>query len=382
MKRTGHILALLAAMSAPLAAQQDNAEAVSTEVFGPRAPVDYAFGAFQRGYFLTALELALPRAEQGDAAAQTLIAEIYSKGLGVGQSAERAASWYQLASDNGDRLATFELGMLYQDGVGVTKDRSKAAELFLAAANAGYPPAKYNLALLHVEGIYAEPSLTKAAELMKEAADAELAEAQYDYGSMLLEGAGVFPDEAEGARYIGLAAEQGLAAAQVDYATLLYLGQGIARNVKEAVSWYGKAAQSGNPVAQNRYAKLLAVGEGIAIDLESAAMWRALSRRQGLTDPSLDRLLVSLAPEALARAEERARYWPSLPPGTVAPPSANSVEAVGGPDLPNPLDPENAPSQVVDPNPTEEPSTAPEGSDADAQPDSAEGETDGDQQSP
>jgi hypothetical protein len=47
-------------------------------------------------------------------------------------------------------------------------------------------------------------------------------------------------------------------------------------------------------------------------------MWRALARRQGLTDPQLDKLLVSIAPEALARAEERARYWPDEPPTTVA----------------------------------------------------------------
>src|SRR5690606_23928996 len=98
------------------------AEAISYQIFGPRAPVDEAFGAFQRGYFLTALEMALPRAEQGDAAAQTLIAELYAKGLGVAQIPERAAGWYQLAANNGDLLATFELAMLYQDGIGLPKN--------------------------------------------------------------------------------------------------------------------------------------------------------------------------------------------------------------------------------------------------------------------
>ena len=43
-------------------------------------------------------------------------------------------------------------------------------------------------------------------------------------------------------------------------------------------------------------------------------MWRALAKRQGLNDPELDKLLVSIPPEDLARAEERARIWPaSLP---------------------------------------------------------------------
>ena len=71
-------------------------------------------------------------------------------------------------------------------------------------------------------------------------------------------------------------------------------------------------------MAQNRYAKLLAVGEGVEPDLETAAMWRSLARRQGLTDPQLDKLLVSILPDELARAEERARFWPSDPPTQVA----------------------------------------------------------------
>jgi len=328
-------------------AQANQAENISNSIFGPQEPADYAFGAFQRGYFLTALELALPRAETGDAAAQTLIAEIYAKGLGVAQNDERAAGWYELASKNGDMLATFELGLLYQDGVGVTQDRKKAAELFKTAADKGYAPAKYNLALLHVEGIYADPSLTTAAALMKDAAEAELPEAQYDYGSMLIEGAGVAPDAAEGARYIGLAAEQNLTAAQIDYATLLYLGQGIEKNVEAAANWYLRAAEGGNPVAQNRLAKLLAVGEGTTLDLETAAMWRALARRQGLTDQALDRLLVSIPADALARAEERARFWPSTPPSIETIAEIPTTPQVYGPPLPAPTDMENAPSRVV-----------------------------------
>lgn len=336
--------------TAPSPAQPSEAEDISNAIFGSTELIDYAFGAFQRGYFLTALELALPRAEQGDAAAQTLIAEIYSKGLGVAQNAERAAGWYQLAAKNGDRLATFELGSLYQDGVGVPQDREKAAALFREAADKGYVPAKYNLALLHVEGVYADPSLTTAAALMKEAAEAELPEAQYDYGSMLIEGAGVAPDAAEGARYIGLAAAQDLTAAQIDYATLLYLGQGVPRDLEGAVRWYQRAAEGGNPVAQNRLAKLVAVGEGTALDLETAAMWRALARRQGLTDPALDRLLVSIPADALARAEERARFWPSTPPSIETIAKVPTTPKVFGPPLPAPTDMENAPSRVVMPN--------------------------------
>ncbi|WP_224703496.1 tetratricopeptide repeat protein [Devosia aquimaris] len=324
------------------------AEVISDQIFGPRVPTDDAFGAFQRGYFLTALELALPRAEKGEASAQTLIAELYAKGLGVVQNDQRAAGWYQLASNNGDMLATFELALMYEEGTGVPKNRARAAALFSQAADAGYMPAKYNLALLHIEGIYASPSLTTAASLMKEAADTGLPEAEYDYGTMLIEGAGVIPDPALGAEYILKAAEQNLVAAQIDYATLLYMGEGVAKDIEGAAAWYRRAAEAGNAVAQNRYAKLLAVGEGVALDLQEAAMWRALARRQGINDTTLDSLLISIPPEDLAAAEERARFWPSAPPTTETAETileipTTSVPASTGDTLPTPTEVQEAP---------------------------------------
>ena len=39
------------------------------------------FGAFQRGQYLKAMELALPRAQLGDPAAQTLLAELFASGF-------------------------------------------------------------------------------------------------------------------------------------------------------------------------------------------------------------------------------------------------------------------------------------------------------------
>lgn len=322
----------IAPQSAPSAIEQ--ALDISDAVLGPRATVDPAYGAFQRGFYLTALSLALPRAENADPAAQTLIAEIYAKGLGVPMNQNSAASWYALAAKNGDPIATFELGLMYQEGRGVPKSREKAAQLFQQAADMGNVPAKYNLGLLHIEGKFAAPDTVKAADLIRQAADAGLVEAMYDYGGLLIEGAGVAPDARLGAERIGEAAKLGMVAAQVDYATLLYLGSGIDKDQAEAVKWYARAATAGNAVAQNRYAKLLAVGEGVDLDLESAAMWRSLARRQGLTDPTLDRLLVSILPAELAKAEERARFWPAEPPTTVA--ATDTVPALLPPDTATP----------------------------------------------
>ena len=101
------------------------------------------------------------------------------------------------------------------------------------------------------------------------------------------------------------------------------------RDLPGAVRWYQQAAAAGNPVAENRFAKLLAVGEGVGLDLQQAAMWRALARRQGLNDPVLDKLLVSIPAADLAAAEELARFWPSLPPSGSTASAAASADTAG-----------------------------------------------------
>src|SRR5690606_23571555 len=72
--------------------------AVDPDRFGAQPP-DAAFGAFQRGLYITAYNLALVRAQNGDPAAQTLVAEILSRGLGRKRDEAAAAQWYQRASE-------------------------------------------------------------------------------------------------------------------------------------------------------------------------------------------------------------------------------------------------------------------------------------------
>src|SRR5690606_34097993 len=89
--------------AAPAAAQQPDGGRVTSPApeaidpgrfFGTR-PADVAYGAYQRGYYLTAVRLATPLALEGDPAAQTLIAEIYSRGLGVKPDLATAVEWYE-----------------------------------------------------------------------------------------------------------------------------------------------------------------------------------------------------------------------------------------------------------------------------------------------
>ena len=156
---------------------------------------------------------------------------------------------------------------------------------------------------------------------------------------------GVYFYTPEGKRYYDLIA--GVSVSNVGHAN-----PEVVKAVQEQAAKYMHVMVYGELVEtpQVRYAKLLAVGEGVALNLEDAAMWRALSRRQGLSDPSLDRLLVSIPPDALERAEERARFWPSVPPQLAAAPDGAGADlpAPGEKPLPAPTDAAQAPATTED----------------------------------
>lgn len=85
------------------------------------------------------------------------------------------------------------------------------------------------------------------------------------------------------------------------------------QDFKTAFLWYERAAQQGNPVAQARLARFYAAGEGTKKNIVEAAKWRALARRQGLKDETLDNLLAGADKEKIAQGEEWAKVWPAAP---------------------------------------------------------------------
>ena len=119
----------------------------------PGREVDLAYGAMQRGLYLTAFKIATQRVEQrGDAKAMTLLGELYANGFGVQHDDDKAAHWYRLAIERGDREAMFALAMMRFVGRAGGVDREEAAKLLAAATRLDHPLAAYNLGLLYLEG--------------------------------------------------------------------------------------------------------------------------------------------------------------------------------------------------------------------------------------
>lgn len=89
---------------------------------------------FDRSDYGTALQNLLADARSGDATAQTYVAEIYEKGLGLpGPDYAEAASWYRKAADQGYSPAQTSLGSLYERGLGVQKDKAEALDWYRKA---------------------------------------------------------------------------------------------------------------------------------------------------------------------------------------------------------------------------------------------------------
>lgn len=289
---------------------RDNGSSPSAEEINPsrfgKVP-DAAYGAFQRGYYLTALNLAKPRAENGDGAAQTLIAEIYARGLGVARDEKEAAKWYAKAAEQGIPEAQFQYALLLIDGRYVEKDEEKAYELMKAAADRGNHLAEFNFAQMVMNREFGFESTKKAVAYYERAAEAGLADAQYAMSQVYANGIGGKPaDEAEARRWLELAARQNFDTAQLDLGTWLVEGRGGKADPEAGFGWLKQAAEGGNVAAQNRLAKLYRSGVGTEADPVAAAAWYVLARRAGLVDPSMEDFLQGLTEDQRKKAIEEA----------------------------------------------------------------------------
>ena len=284
-------------------AKSDTDTAFSTS----KKSADLAFGAYQRGYYLTALNLALPRAESGDPSAQTLIAEIYWNGLGVARDRKKAVEWYEFAAKAGSREAQFTLANLLLRGEIVKQDKVAGEDYMRKAAKAGHGRAQFNVAQIITARRPTWASFKKALPFYQAAADAGVPDAQYALANIYAEAQGVqFNDDIKARGWLEKAAKGGLDSAQIEYGIWLANGRGGKKDLIAARFWLTKAAAQGNVIAQNRLARIYAFGVGVEKDPIRAGGWHVLARRAGFSDSEMDRVFQSLSDIDKKRALEAA----------------------------------------------------------------------------
>lgn len=267
---------------------------------------DLAYGAYQTGHYRRALQEALKRIEtdSSDAAAMTLLGEIYRQGLGVAEDPVAATEWYDRAAERGDINAVYALAIALLGNAGsdrVKADPARAGRLLEQAAAAGHPAANYNLALALLATGESQDE-ARAIACLEIAARADIGEALHALGTLARQGRGMPQSDAKAAEWMARAAAAGHLPGEVEYAIMLFNGTGVAKDEAAAARLFLRAAGKGNPVAQNRLARLYQAGRGIPPDSIEAAAWHLAARARGLDDPQLDRLFDGLNPEQQGRA--------------------------------------------------------------------------------
>lgn len=281
-------------------------KSIDPDRFGGKR-LDEAYGAFQRGLYKTAYDLALKRAEAGDAAAQTLVGQILGLGLGVKQNQAESAKWYALAAEQGVPEAQFQHALDLIDGRFVKRDRNAAFALMQAAAEAGNRYAQFNLGQMIMEREPGDKGFVDAAVYFDRAAQTGLPDALYAMSQFYANGiGGKKQDDVEARKLMVMAARQGHDTAQYDLSIWMAEGRGGDRDYKSAFGWMKLAADQGNVAARAGLAKFYLGGIGVDPDSIMAAAYYMAARRAGLVETEMEDHLEGLTDEELKQAAGKA----------------------------------------------------------------------------
>jgi TPR repeat protein len=157
-----------------------------------------------------------PKAEQGNAQAQSLLGIFYYKGISVEKDCAEAVKWFRKAAEQGNAQAQSLLGLNYYQGTGVEKDYAEALRWY------------------------------------RKAAEQSDALAQFSLGVCYDEGRGVEKDEVEAVKWYRKAAGQGNALAQRSLGIGYDAGIGVDKDYVEAYAWYNLASTMDKDAAKGR----------------------------------------------------------------------------------------------------------------------------------
>jgi TPR repeat protein len=232
-------------------------------------PAKEALAAFKEGRHATALELARPLAEKGNADALYLIGYAYETGQGVEGSREKALENYRKAAASGHKDATYRLSFILLASEDEA-ERTQAREALEKASTDDPAVAGRILGEAYLRGrLSKEPDFDKTVFWWTQAANAG------DVPSVLLlarlyEGQLGFADKKDAKKsleFYSKAAGLGNAPAMVALGSRLLNGDEKTRNEKEGREWLRKALEA------KEYSAYLALGdfeENVKKDLKAA----------------------------------------------------------------------------------------------------------------
>lgn len=271
--------------------------------------LDDAYGAYQRGLYLTAMNLALPKAQLGEAAAQTLVAELLNNGLGVRRNPKDAAFWYEQAAKAGDANAQFKYSLMLIEGRVVTRDRKQADVMMRKSAEGGNKEAQFNIAQLIVAATPGEKGLNEALPWYEKSAAQGVPDAQYAVAQLYVSLPVPKEKKAQARDWLMKAANARFDTALYDMAVWYISGVAGEQDYEKGFEWMKRAANRGHVLSQNKLAHLYINAIGTRPDPVEAAKWYILSRRAGLADPELEDFYLGIEDATQKEALHRANRF-------------------------------------------------------------------------
>jgi len=223
----------------------------------------------------------LDKAEAGDINAQSTVAFMNAKGLGVKKDEAEAVKWYRRAAEQGHLNSQYNLGVIYAKGRGVEQDFGEAFSWYLRAAEQGDQTAQSTVAMMYLKGIGTKKSQSGAFYWYRMAAEQGHVNSMYSLGELYAKGSTVGKDYRQAFEWFTRAAERGHVNAQLNLGYMYGKGQGVDRDDTEAYHWYRKAAESGHPIAQYNLGVIYSKGRGIPKNIVEAKKWFQKATDQG-----------------------------------------------------------------------------------------------------
>lgn len=244
-------------------------------------------------------------ANQGNAAAQTLLADMYVDGQGAPKNYVAAYMWYTIAAAQGDLGAS-----LNKD---VVKDLMTPKQIAEAERLTEEWFEKHQT---EGAGKTSLDIVTPALEQLLTKSDNGDPEAQYQLGLMFANGDGVAENDRIAWELYHEAAAQGHARAQYNLALMYYFGEGVAESDANSEKWLRLAADQGLADAQFRLGGMYLAGISMPEDFVLGYMWWNLAAAKGYQLPSgkkatvgLQELRKKMNSKQIAEAERLTKEW-------------------------------------------------------------------------
>ena len=196
-------------LSALLFAAPDVGAASSPDQAELSAKFAAANEAYDRQDYARSFALFREIAEQGDAAAQFNVGNMYKAGKGVAASDAEAVKWFRLAAGQKVGLAQLALGVMYAEGRGVPRNYAEAVRWNRLAASQGVALADYNLGVAYHAGQGVARNDAEARKWFLLAAQAGDPGGQASLGRMYANGEGGPKDPVKGYIWYSVAADGG-----------------------------------------------------------------------------------------------------------------------------------------------------------------------------